>query len=132
MSNLPVADLIVYAAAIMFLVMGVVTLIRPRTVSDTFGVPTITPDMRNEIRAVYGGFGVFMCGLLLATFQYPETRNGVLLMVAVALLGMAAGRVIGFTIERPSGKWPYLYFVGEIILGALLLYARASSPTIFH
>lgn len=122
------ADIIIYVAAGVFFLMGVVALIRPKTVTENFGVPTISPDMRNEVRAVYGGFGVAMCAILLATFQYPEIRSGVLLSVAVALLGMAAGRAIGFTIERPSGKSPYLYFVGEIILAALLLYARTAVP----
>jgi hypothetical protein len=44
----------------------------------------------------------------------------VLLAVAAALLGMAAGRVVSLLIER-TGKWPLVFLVTETVLAALLL-----------
>ena len=41
-----------------FIAMGVMALLRPAQVLAYFGLHNLTPDLRNEVRAVYGGFGV--------------------------------------------------------------------------
>ena len=77
-------------------------------------------DARNEIRAVYGGFGIAIAALLVLVSGNATLRPGVMLAVAVALLGMAAGRVVSLLIER-TGKWPVVFLVMETVLAALLL-----------
>jgi hypothetical protein len=51
------------------------------------------------------------------------STSGVLLAVAVALLGMAAGRVVSFSFER-AGRWPWVFLVMETALAGLLLWER--------
>ena len=51
-------DVLVLLVAAGFALMGLGALVRPRMVLDQFGVDVGTADGRNEVRAVYGGFGV--------------------------------------------------------------------------
>jgi uncharacterized integral membrane protein len=109
-----------------FLIMGVVALARPAFVMRFFGVLEIPPDMRSEVRAVYGGFGVAIAVVLYACIDTEAIRSGVLLTVAVALLGMASGRVVSVAVDRSMGRYPLIYFVIEACLAGSLLFALAS------
>ena len=102
--------------------MGVIALLRPTRVTRCFSLPTLPADMRNEVRAVYGGFGVAMAALLIAATLVDTIKSGVLLAVAVALLGMALGRLISLLIDTSVGKYPYLFLGLECLFGGLLLY----------
>ncbi len=114
-------------AAVFFLAMGLVALVVPERVTATFGTPALTPDGRNEVRAVYGGFGVAIGGLLLAAERLPAIRDGVLLAVAVALAGMAGGRVIAAALERPRTFYPaWFYCAVETVMAVALLAAARS------
>ena len=104
-----------------FIAMGLPALVRPAGMVRYFGLTATTADLRNEIRAVYGGFGVAFGGLLLATIvALPAYAPGILLAAAVALLGMAGGRLLGFTCER-AGRWPWVFGIIEVAAGAALL-----------
>ena len=46
--------------------MGIGAIAKPTVVTAQFGILELTPASRNEVRAVYGGFGVFMALALLA------------------------------------------------------------------
>ena len=61
--------------------------------------------------------------LLAVAAQNVGLRSGVLLAVAVALLGMAAGRVVSFCFER-AGRWPWVFLATESVLAGLLLWER--------
>lgn len=113
------ATFVVAAAALAFIAMGLVALARPAHIMTYFGVTT-TPDLRNEVRAVYGGFGLALGGLMLWTLTYPALADGVRVTAAVSLLGMAAGRIVSWCMER-SGLWPWLFGAFEIAAGAALL-----------
>ncbi len=102
--------------------MGVIALLQPTRVTRCFSVPTLPADMRNEVRAVYGGFGVAMAALLIAATLVDAIESGVLLSVAVALLGMALGRLISLVIDTSVGKYPYLFLGLECLIGGALLY----------
>lgn len=108
--------------ALLFFFMGVWALLRPRDVPKFFDMEAGNPSARNEIRAVYGGFGVAMGAILgwaaLGTSP-PGVAQGVIWTVAAALAGMAAGRLIAILVERPT-KWP-LFFGALETTGALLL-----------
>lgn len=110
-------QLIIVGAA--FIAMGIAALVSPRFIQSFFSIESDTADFRNEIRAVYGGFGIAIGGLLLAVIKYHELQLGVILTVMIATLGMAAGRIISLLFERP-GKWPYIFLLVEITGGVLL------------
>lgn len=107
--------------ACFFAGMGLVALLRPERVLAFFGTQALTRDGRNEVRAVYGGFGLAIAALLGASFLQPELRGGILLTVAVALLGMAGGRLVSTVVDGPPGLFPWLFLGVEIALAALLL-----------
>ena len=113
------ATFVVAAAALAFIAMGLVALARPGHVTSYFGVTT-TPDLRNEVRAVYGGFGLALGGLMLWTLTYRELADGVRVTAAVSLLGMAAGRMVSWCVER-TGRMPWVFGAIEIAAGGALL-----------
>lgn len=100
--------------------MAAAALVNPNNVFRYFGIAAATPEIRNEIRAVYGGFGIALAALLVIGVTLPAYAPGIRLTVAVALLGMAAGRILGFCLER-CGRWPWLFGAGELALGGALL-----------
>jgi len=114
-------DLIMYVNAAGFLVMGLSGLAKPGQIPSLFGVAELPIDMRNEVRAVYGGFGVAMAILLVLATRNEALYGVVALTVGVALLGMAGGRIVSLAIERCPGKMPYVSIVGECIFGGALL-----------
>ena len=81
----------IWINVVFFLGMGVCALVRPQFVVSFVKLVPETADARNEVRAVYGGFGIAIAVLLAGVAQDVGLRSGVLLAVAVALLGMAAG-----------------------------------------
>lgn len=114
---------IITIESLFFFVMGVVALLKPAFVTSIFGQPSIGADMRNEVRAVYGGFGVAISAVLLASLWLPGIQSGVLLTVGMALLGMAGGRLVSFLTEPTVGKFPLVFTVAEVLLGGALLFA---------
>jgi len=110
--------------AAFFLAMGVYALVVPRRVLSLFGVDVATVEGRNEVRAVYGGFGVAMCVVLVVALRAPALRDGVLVCAAVALLGMAGGRVVAALVDGRPGLFPWLFCAVEIVLALVLLAAR--------
>lgn len=117
---------IIYANAAFFLLMGIVALLNPTRVTSTFKVSLITSDMRNEVRAVYGGFGIAMAVLLnlaarMAAHNQPMS-HGIVFAIAFAAIGMAFGRILSYCFERDLGKYPYIFFGVEILIGSSLLF----------
>jgi hypothetical protein len=117
--------LIIAAVSVFFLGLGVVTMAVPARALAPFGVALTGPDARNEVRAVYGGFGLAMGVLLaLAAWDVGPLRPGAVWAVAVALAGMAFGRLVGRLIERPTAFYPvWFYFWVEAVAAAALLFA---------
>ena len=116
------ADVAVFAVAAFFAAMGLVALAQPERVPAGFGGTAPTPEARNEVRAVYGGFGLAVAAALVwATGESEGIREGVLAAIGVALAGMAAGRVVSALIERPRGGYVWLWFAVEVALAAVLL-----------
>ncbi|GAA1674210.1 hypothetical protein GCM10009745_16550 [Kribbella yunnanensis] len=119
-------NLAVIVVAVFFAGMGIAALVKPAFIWAPFGVAPTTPAARNEVRAVYGGFGLALAALLfVADSQSAGFRDGVLVAVAVALAGMAVGRLLGALVEpRPLLGWPGIFFLIETALAVLLLIAR--------
>lgn len=120
MSGLAVA--LTVAVAVFFLGMGLYGLVAPDALIRPFGITEGSPVYRSEIRAVYGGFGVAVAGLLVYALLRPDFRTGILLAVAVALCGMAAGRVISAIAGQRTAFYPnWFYFFVELILAGFLV-----------
>jgi hypothetical protein len=113
---------IIAAAALFFLGMGVLALLRPAAIVAPFGISLSGPEARLEVCAVYGGFGIAVAALLGVAALDPAAHRGEVLAVAVALLGMAGGRVLGRVRDRPRAFYPvWFYFWAEVVMGVLLL-----------
>jgi|GEM_PF-288651 hypothetical protein len=117
-------DFPVYIAAFGFAVMGIGALIKPTLVTAQFGILALDSAGRNEVRAVYGGFGLMMSVALLVAIGSETLRAGILIAVACALGGMAAGRVLSTVIDRTLDKWPMRYLLLEAVV-ALMMYRAA-------
>ncbi|WP_344881671.1 DUF4345 family protein [Nonomuraea antimicrobica] len=118
---------VIVMVAVFFLGMGVYGLLAPAALIRPFGIVADSVEARTEIRAVYGGFGVAVAGLLLAAAaDVGGLRAGMAVTVAVSLLGMAFGRLVARSVERPSAFYPsWLYFWVEVVCGGALLAAVA-------
>ncbi len=114
----------IFVAAAFFLAMGIVALISPAMVARQFQVMSLTSVGRNEVRAVYGGFGVAVAAALIYAAGDHRAGPGIVLAVAIALAGMAAGRLVSALIDRTFGSFSMLFFAVECLLAVLLLAAR--------
>ena len=123
MTHATLNDLPILLAILGFVVMGIGALVSPQRVSRQFDIPTLTAAGRNEVRAVYGGFGLAMAAGLAAALAVPGLRAGVCLAVAAALAGMAGGRLVSAGIDRTLGRLPALYLMLEAVMAAALAYA---------
>ena len=117
---LSMQDLPIFIAIAGFAVMGVGAIAKPVFVTAQFGILELTPAGRSEVRAVYGGFGIFMALALMVALRQPELRDGILFTVAAALGGMAAGRLISAGIDRSIDRAPLGYFALEVIVAVML------------
>jgi len=121
-------DAAVWAVAAAFAGMGVVALVAPGRIPAYLGERLETADGRSEVRAVYGGFGLAVAGVLVAAVTGEGgVREGILVAVGFALAGMAAGRLLSALADGPVSVWPVWGFVAlEAIFGGLLLAAAWS------
>ena len=103
LTNITLSQLQILLPAAGFLFMGVVALVFPARVTAQFDLPNLTLAGRNEVRAVYGGFGIAIGLLLLASLFMPGFRSGICLAVSVALAGMAGGACCRRSL---MAKWP--------------------------
>ena len=116
---------LVLVPALFFAGMGLFAFAWPERVVGFFGTPNLTVDGRNEVRAVYGGFGVAVAALLFGALAAPELARGIEITVAIALLGMAFGRIVSRVIDGGAGRYPWLFLGVEIALAVCLLGAAA-------
>ncbi|MFC6881730.1 DUF4345 domain-containing protein [Actinomadura yumaensis] len=119
-------QVVIGTVGVLFALMGLYGLLAPASLLAPFGTEVTSADGRNEVRAVYGGFGLAMAlALIVAAADTGGLRDGVVAAVALALAGMGAGRVISMCIDRPSRFYPTVfYLLVELALAAALLMAR--------
>ncbi|RSM71222.1 DUF4345 domain-containing protein [Amycolatopsis sp. WAC 01375] len=122
------APVLIGLVAVFFLGMGLLGLAAPGRLIRPFGITLESATARTEVRAVYGGFGVAVAVLLgFAAFDVGGIQRGAAIAVAVALVGMAFGRLVARFAERPERFYPsWLYFWVELVMAALLVVAVAS------
>jgi uncharacterized membrane protein YeaQ/YmgE (transglycosylase-associated protein family) len=117
---------VIVIAAVFFLGMGIFALARPAALIRPFGITLPTAESRAEVRAVYGGFGLAIVGMLAIALTGHPAREGILITVAAALGGMAFGRLVSGLVDRPKAFYPnWFYFLVEIAGAAALWWAAA-------
>jgi hypothetical protein len=117
------ADGLVLLPAAFFVGMGSLALARPSRIVDRFSIEVASVDGRNEIRSVYGGFGLAV-SVLLVWASFTDGRGEVWIpgTMAVLCLGMASGRVVSIALDRTHGTtvvWSFMLL--ELVLGLALL-----------
>lgn len=114
------ASLAAVVAGIFYLALGLAALVRPATLLGGFGLAAAGRDARNEVRAVYGGFPLAAAGLAFWSAGGAGQSAGICLALAVASLGMAAGRLVSAIIDRGIGRLPALFVAVELAVAAML------------
>ena len=107
------------AVGVAFFGMGIVSLVKPEFIYNLFGITSVPVDAQNEVRAVYGGFGIVMSYLLImeeGASYYP----GILLTSAMALSGMAGGRILSTIIDKTISPFPLFCLFVESFAAYLL------------
>lgn len=119
------SSVVISAVAALFLAMGLYGLTAPAALIRPFGIALPSADARSEVRAVYGGFGVAVALVLAAaSVDVGGIRTGAATAVAVALLGMGFGRLVGRLVDARHRFYPnWFSFWVEITCAALLLTA---------
>ena len=114
----------VTVVAAFFVGMGLLALAAPERIPAIFGTTGLTAEGRNEVRAVYGGFGVAVGVLLMAAAASPALRPGVYAAIAASLAGMAVGRLVAAVVERPGRFYPcWFYCLAEALMATVLVAA---------
>jgi len=114
---------VIVIAAVFFLGMGIYALARPAALIGPFGITLPVAESRAEVRAVYGGFGLAIAGMLVLAATGHPAREGILITVAAALGGMAFGRLVSGVVDRPRAFYPnWFYFLVEMVGSAALLW----------
>lgn len=112
--------IVAVAAAVFFAVMGVYALATPARLVAPFDISLDGAAARAEVRAVYGGFGLAIAGMLVVALSTPDLRAGILMTVAAALAGMAFGRLAS-ALDGRTGFYPnWFYFLVESVAAAAL------------
>ncbi len=62
-----------------------------------------------------------MAVLLVVCRDQPQWRDGVVVTLSMALLGMAVGRLLSWLVDRRLDRYPALFMAIEIVLGLGLL-----------
>lgn len=111
------------AVGVFFAGMGIYALVAPALLARPLGLVVDSAISRSEIRAVYGGFGFAIAGLLgWAAAGTGDLRSGAAVTVGVALAGMAAGRVLSRLVDNATAFYPiWFYFLVEAIGAAVVL-----------
>ena len=119
------ATVLIALVAVFFVGMGLFGLLAPTALVQPFGISLTGPEARTEVRAVYGGFGIATGALLgFAAAGVQGLRPGAILAVAAALGGMAFGRLVARTVDRPARFYPsWFYFWVEALAAGLLVFA---------
>jgi hypothetical protein len=118
-----VAVAVIAVIGVFFLGMGVYALAAPAALVRPFGITLGESASRSEVRAVYGGFGLAIAGVLAyAAVADGDLRTGILIAVGAALAGMALGRVAAAVLGDRTAFYPnWFYCLVEAVAAAALI-----------
>jgi Domain of unknown function (DUF4345) len=114
---------VIVVIGVFFAGMGCYALAAPTAMIGPFGITLGGAAARSEVRAVYGGFGLAIAGVLgYAAVADGGVRTGVLIAVGAALAGMAFGRIASAVVDERTAFYPnWFYCLVEAIAAAALL-----------
>jgi hypothetical protein len=117
-----VGTAVIGVIAVFFLGMGIYALAAPAALVRPFGITLEESASRAEVRAVYGGFGLAIAGVLVyAAVSDGDLRKGILITVAAALAGMVFGRLASAVLGVRTAFYPnWFYCLVEAIAAAAL------------
>jgi hypothetical protein len=117
-----VAVAVIGVIAVFFLGMGIYALAAPAALVRPFGIALGEPASRSEVRAVYGGFGLAIAGVLVyAAVAHGDLRKGILIALGAALAGMAFGRLVAAVLGDRTAFYPnWFYCLVEAVAAAAL------------
>jgi hypothetical protein len=107
--------------ALLFLMMGIGFLSDPVAGAQQVGVSPLGIDGLSTIRGDLAG--LFLACVVLLALGIWRNEGTWLLAVAVLMLVIAAGRVVGFVVDGVPGEGPITAFVFELLIAAGLIYA---------
>jgi len=119
------SKLLVYATAVFFMVYGGLFLLLPTgMVYWITGADLNTASAVIDLRATYGGAQLSIGLMMLLVVKLKDDVELGLIFVAVVLLAMAFGRLVGLWNDGEANFVMYLYLAGELLFGALALVLR--------
>jgi hypothetical protein len=118
-----VAVAVIAVIGVFFAGMGVYALAAPAALIQPFGITLTEATSRSEVRAVYGGFGLAIAGVLAYAAVEPDVRTGILFTVGAALAGMAFGRVVSAVVDDRTAFYPNWFYCLVELLAAAALFA---------
>jgi hypothetical protein len=115
-----VAVAVIAVIGVFFAGMGVYALAAPAAIIRPFGITLGEAASRSEVRAVYGGFGLAIAGVLVfAIVEQGDIRTGIVITVGVALAGMAFGRIVSAVVDTRTAFYPnWFYCLVEAVAAA--------------
>ncbi|MFN1516945.1 DUF4345 domain-containing protein [Vibrio owensii] len=121
------SKLLVYLTALFFLLYGAIFAVFPVEMANLItGSSPISTSATIDYRATYGG-AQFAIGLvLILVLKIKQDVILALFIVAITLLSMAFGRLIGILLDGQPNTLMYVYLVAELVFGLLALYLRKS------
>ena len=113
---------VIAVIGVFFAGMGCYALAAPDAIIRPFGITLGSAAARSEVRAVYGGFGLTIAGVLgYAAVADDGVRTGILIAVGAALVGMAFGRVVSAVLDERTAFYPnWFYCLVEAVASAAL------------
>ncbi|APP04878.1 DUF4345 domain-containing protein [Vibrio harveyi] len=121
------SKLLVYLTALFFLLYGAIFAVFPVEMANLItGSSPNSTSATIDFRATYGG-AQFAVGLaLILVLKIKQDVTLALVIVAITLLSMAFGRLIGILLDGQPNTLMYVYLVAELLFGSLALYLRKS------
>ena len=115
---------VIAVIGVFFAGMGCYALAAPDAIIRPFGITLGSSAARSEVRAVYGGFGLAIAGVLgYAAVADADARTGILIAVGAALAGMAFGRVVSAVLDDRTAFYPNWFYCLVEALAAAALFA---------
>ncbi len=113
---------VIAVIGVFFAGMGCYALAAPAAIIRPFGITLGEAASRSEVRAVYGGFGLAIAGVLgYAAVADGDVRTGILIAVGAALAGMAFGRLVSAVLDERTAFYPnWFYCLVEAVAAAAL------------
>ena len=113
---------VIAVTGVFFAGMGIYALVAPAAIIRPFGITLGEAVSRSEVRAVYGGFGLAIAGVLAyAAVHDGDLRKGIVITVGAALTGMAVGRIVSAVVDDRTAFYPnWFYGLVEAVAAAAL------------